>query len=218
MVKSQSAPPAKFVFAANLWSLVEHPTPKREWSLARKVKAVADAGFDAVTTLPSPEVAKLARQHGLRFMGFSSTGKVSEFRSELAASVAAGAELVNVQLGDECTLPPEGTRTRARRRILSGRAAEVGGPAAADDGHPLYPTGLATIAGLTPVLVAGLVIPLVYDASNLYFVVARDFRAVLSREYAPAFKNDEVAIKVSGRFGVGCPGLDKTVRKLDVTA
>lgn len=110
MAKSKSAAPAKFVFAANLWSLVEHPSPQREWSLARKVKAVADAGFDAVTTLPSPEVAILARQHGLRFMGFSSTGKVSEFRSELAASVAAGAELVNVQLGDECTLPAEGTR------------------------------------------------------------------------------------------------------------
>jgi hypothetical protein len=102
--------PPKIVFAANLWSLVEHPSPRREWSLVRKVRAVAEAGFDAVTALPSAELAKLVRAHGLRFMGFSSTGKVSEFRAELAAQVAAGAELVNVQLGDESTLPKEGTR------------------------------------------------------------------------------------------------------------
>ena len=31
---------------ANLWSLVRHPSPKTEWSLERKIKAVADAGFD----------------------------------------------------------------------------------------------------------------------------------------------------------------------------
>ncbi|MEU6138571.1 hypothetical protein [Nocardioides sp. NPDC047086] len=35
---------------------------------------------------------------------------------------------------------------------------------------------------------------------------------------APAFKRDELAIKVTGRFGIGCPGLDKTVRALEIAA
>ena len=35
---------------ANLWSLVGHPTPAREWSLERKIKAVAAADFDGLAT------------------------------------------------------------------------------------------------------------------------------------------------------------------------
>lgn len=84
------------------------------------------------------------------------------------------------------------------------------------DGRPLYPDGLSSFAGLESVLVPGLATPLVYDATRLLFVVARDFKATVSRDYAPAFKKEEVAIKVTGRFGIGCPGLDKTVRALDL--
>ena len=39
---------SKIVHIANLWSLNGHPSPKREWSLERKIKAVAEAGFDGI--------------------------------------------------------------------------------------------------------------------------------------------------------------------------
>lgn len=47
-------------------------------------------------------------------------------------------------------------------------------------------------------------------------VVARDFRVERSTEYAPAFKGDKVALKVTGRFGAGLPVPDKTIRRLTV--
>ena len=45
---------------ANLWSLVGHPSKAKEWSLEKKIKAVADAGFDGFTTALTPEHKRLA--------------------------------------------------------------------------------------------------------------------------------------------------------------
>ena len=100
----------RIVFVANLWTLAGHPTPRREWSLARKVRAVAAAGFDAVTAPPSGELAARLRAHGLRYMGFFSSSDAREMRPLLAAQRAAGAELVNVQLGDDSTPARESAR------------------------------------------------------------------------------------------------------------
>ena len=35
---------------ANLWSLVGHPSSAKEWSLKKKINAIAAAGFDGITT------------------------------------------------------------------------------------------------------------------------------------------------------------------------
>jgi hypothetical protein len=120
MAKSRPA----IVFTANLWTLEGHPSPRREWSLARKVRAVADAGFDAVTARASAELAALLRTHGLRFMGFFATSVTKDLKSLLAAQKAAGAETVNVQLGDDFTLTPEALRL-TRALLAEARRQEV---------------------------------------------------------------------------------------------
>jgi len=43
---SDAVPEIRFI--ANLWTLVEHPSARDEWSLAEKVGAVKEAGFDGV--------------------------------------------------------------------------------------------------------------------------------------------------------------------------
>jgi hypothetical protein len=110
MVKPARRRRPELVLTANLWTLAGHPTLTREWSLDRKVRAVAAAGFQAITAPASPELAALCRQHGLRYMGFFSSSDPREFRWQVAAQRKAGAELVNVQLGDDFTPVHEGTR------------------------------------------------------------------------------------------------------------
>jgi hypothetical protein len=74
----------------------------------------------------------------------------------------------------------------------------------ATDGQPVRPDGMEQLQGLQIVRVPGLAEPLAYDATRIA-VVARDFRVVPSSEYAPAFKADKLARKVTGRLGVGLP-------------
>ncbi len=100
--------PPNLILTANLWTLDAHPSPRREWSLARKVRAVAEARFDALTAPATPELTELIRRYDLRFMGFFSSSDSREFPRLLAAQRAAGAELVNVQVGDDFTSVDEG--------------------------------------------------------------------------------------------------------------
>ena len=65
--------------------------------------------------------------------------------------------------------------------------------------------------------VPGLTTPLVYDTAGLFLVVGRDFKADSSFDYAPAFKADGVALRVTGRFGVGVPCVDASMRKVTVS-
>lgn len=98
----------KISHIANLWSLVGIPSPKKEWSLERKIAAVADAGFDGITTALTPEHAKLAAKHGLKdLLGFISnnTGKPADYAKAIQAQKDAGAVQINVQLDDEDTPP-----------------------------------------------------------------------------------------------------------------
>ena len=66
-------------------------------------------------------------------------------------------------------------------------------------GRPLYAGGvLPDLYGLTVVRVPGPEQPLVYDASTTYLVVARDFAVRASGDYAPAFKADKTALRITG--------------------
>src|SRR5215216_5992699 len=84
----------------NLWSLVWHPSKQREWSLERKLHAVKEAGFDGFTTQLTAKHAALADKLGLMRVGYFSSTAPREFRSLLQEQKAAGAEHINVQLGD----------------------------------------------------------------------------------------------------------------------
>ena len=91
---------------ANLWSLTGHPSLANEWSLARKIRAVADAGFDGITTRLTPEHRELAERHGLRhLLGFISSSDPAEFAACIRAQKEGGAVHINVQMDDHDTPP-----------------------------------------------------------------------------------------------------------------
>lgn len=117
----------KIAHICNLWSLVGHPSPKKEWSLERKIAAVAEAGFDGITTALTPEHAQLAAKHGLKhLLGFISnnSGKASQYRDAIQAQKDAGAVQINVQLDDDFTKPTVAARNWVR---MMKEADRIGG-------------------------------------------------------------------------------------------
>jgi len=96
---------------ANLWSLLGHPTPAREWSLKRKIKAVAAAGFDGLATRLTPAHRHLAEAAGLRhLLGFISSDDPAEFSALIREQKEAGAIFINVQMDNHDTPPAVATR------------------------------------------------------------------------------------------------------------
>lgn len=110
---------------ANLWSLVRHPSAATEWSLERKIKAVAAAGFDGLTTALTPEHRRLAEKHGLHhLLGFISSQNPADFPRLIREQKEGGAVHINVQLDDHDTPPALATK----HWIQLERAAEkIGG-------------------------------------------------------------------------------------------
>ena len=89
--------------AATLWSLLHHPTSKREWSLARKMKAVAAAGFEGVQAAFNPEIGELARGHGLALIGAFDADDPARFNDQVSQLKTAGAIVANVQVAEHDT-------------------------------------------------------------------------------------------------------------------
>ncbi|MBI3852771.1 MAG: xylose isomerase [Verrucomicrobia bacterium] len=101
---------------ANLWTLVWHPTKKREWSLERKLRAVKEAGFDGFTTQLTPAHKKLGDKLGLIRVGYFSSGNPAEFAALLRQQKDAGAHHINVQLADHDT--PTDVAIRLTKRLM----------------------------------------------------------------------------------------------------
>ncbi len=101
-MKPKDAPP-RLRLIANLWSLWDYPSAAREWSLERKVAAVAEAGFDGFSGALDPEHLRLAQKYKLCGVGYISSSKPSEFRDKIKANRDGGALRINVQLGDHDT-------------------------------------------------------------------------------------------------------------------
>lgn len=95
---------------ANLWTLMGHPAPGREWSLDEKLKAIREAGFDGVCWAPSPELYDGANRHGLIFVGGMASGNAQDFPGLLLDLKRYGAHHVNVQLAADDVLTPEALR------------------------------------------------------------------------------------------------------------
>ncbi|MBP8255939.1 MAG: hypothetical protein KAX37_01350 [Opitutaceae bacterium] len=101
----------KISHIANLWSLIGHPSPNKEWSLDRKIRAVAEAGFDGITAALTPEHRRAAERHGLTdLLGFISTSDPATFEVMLREQKEGGARHINVQLDDHDTPPAVATR------------------------------------------------------------------------------------------------------------
>jgi len=101
----------------NLWTLVWHPSQKREWSLERKLRAVKDAGFDGFTTQLEPKHARLGDKLGLMRIGYFASSRPTEFARLLRSQKDAGARHVNVQLGDHDT--PTATAIHLAKKLLA---------------------------------------------------------------------------------------------------
>ncbi len=140
--------------------------------------------------------------------GANPLGVVGRASEVTAASLVGAVAAAVAEIGEDGGRPTH--------LALSPTAAATEAAREGNDGHPVHPTGMAEMQGLTVVPVPGLTDPLVYDAARLYSVVARDFRVERSTDYAPAFKGDKVALKITGRFGVGLPVAAKTIRKLTI--
>ncbi|ATC64607.1 xylose isomerase [Nibricoccus aquaticus] len=100
----------RLIVCASLWSLVAHPTTRREWSLTRKLAAIKDAGFDGIAETFRPELAPHLRRLQLKICGrvFSRTG--SDVRTLLEIEAAGGAHYVNCMLGEHDTTPAAATK------------------------------------------------------------------------------------------------------------
>ena len=98
----QLAPP-RLHLIANLWTLTDHPSSGREWSLVRKLAALKESGFDGFTDALGPEHARLAEKLGLSAIGYFACSRPSIFRSLIRRNRDGGALRINVQLGDHDT-------------------------------------------------------------------------------------------------------------------
>jgi hypothetical protein len=113
------------IHIANLWSLIGHPTRQREWTLERKIRAVAAAGFDGITTALTPAHRQLAEQHGLRhLLGFISSSEPDQFARLLREQKEGGAIHVNVQMDDHDTPPAVAVKHWLK---LEREAEKIGG-------------------------------------------------------------------------------------------
>jgi hypothetical protein len=92
---------------ANLWTLMGHPSPAREWPLEKKLREIKRAGFDGVCWAGSAELFAGAKKHGLIFVGGMASGTAADFPKQLKDLKKFGAHHVNVQLAADDVLTPE---------------------------------------------------------------------------------------------------------------
>jgi len=100
----------KLVLCAATWSMIGWPTPKREWSLAQKLRAIQAAGFDGVYTFITPEIKALNDELGLRLMSGFDAKSVADALPRLQSQSELGIRFVNVQLMNHDTAPAEAAR------------------------------------------------------------------------------------------------------------
>lgn len=85
--------------------MIGYPSAKREWSLERKAREIAAAGFDGICAYVTPELAAAAGRHSLCLMSGFDTGSLAEALPRLRAQRDLGVRLINIQLLDHDTPP-----------------------------------------------------------------------------------------------------------------
>jgi hypothetical protein len=118
MKANVSAP--QLIMCATTWSMIGYPSPKREWSVPRKLRAIKAAGFDGVCAFITPEMASVARQLGLRLMSGFDAKSVTDALPRLRAQRDAGVRFINIQLLNHDT-PPAKTAPVAVQLIRAAR-------------------------------------------------------------------------------------------------
>lgn len=122
-MKNRAASP-RLVICATPWSMIDYPSAKRSWPLARQVREIAGAGFDGVCAYITPELAAAAADHGLRLLSGFDTGSVAAALPRLRAQRELGVRLINIQLLDHDTPPATAARV-AVKLIRAARELDV---------------------------------------------------------------------------------------------
>lgn len=153
----------------NLWTLSEHPSKAKEWSLEKKLAAIKEAGFWGFTTAANAEHGKLARKYGLGVIGYVSFSNPKAFAKLLRQNKQAGAQHVNVQLADHDTLTPEALDLTLRLMDEAGKlglevAVEVHRDTCTETPEKTYALADAYQK------VTGQLLPLTWDFSHLAVV------------------------------------------------
>jgi len=95
----------QLVMCATTWSMMGYPSPTREWSMARKLRAIKAEGFDGVCAYITPEIAAAAKKLGLRLMSGFDARSVANALPRLRAQRDAGVRFINIQLLNHDTPP-----------------------------------------------------------------------------------------------------------------
>lgn len=103
-MKTASTPP-RLVMCATTWSMIGWPSPRREWSVRRKLRAIKDAGFEGVCAFITPEIKADAEALGLELMSGFDAKSVADALPRLRAQRALGVHFINIQLLNHDTLP-----------------------------------------------------------------------------------------------------------------
>src|SRR5215203_79869 len=94
----QTTPAPRLIICATTWSMIGFPAPKREWSVARKIRAIKAEGFDGVCAYITPEIAALAKQLGLELMSGFDAKSVANALPRLREQRDCGVRFINIQL------------------------------------------------------------------------------------------------------------------------
>ena len=113
--------PPRLRHVLNLWTLGDHPTAKKPWSLERQLEEIKAAGFDGFTTHAQKEHGRLARKLDLIVVGFISVGKAADFRRLIQENLDNGAVSINVQLANHDTPVEQSVRLAVRLNELAAR-------------------------------------------------------------------------------------------------
>ncbi len=87
----------------NLWSQRDYPTRKKPWGVEGKLRALAEAGFDGFSELPTVEHRKWADKLGLILIGYFAASNDADIKRLMEQNARLGAVHINVQLGDHDT-------------------------------------------------------------------------------------------------------------------
>ena len=115
-------PAPRLILCATTWSMIGYPTPRREWSVARKLRAIKDARFDGVCAFITPEIKAEADRLGLRLMSGFDAKSVADALPRLRQQRNLGVRFINIQLLNHDTPPAEAARVavpliRAARKL-----------------------------------------------------------------------------------------------------
>ncbi|HVZ64575.1 MAG TPA: hypothetical protein VG936_08385 [Lacunisphaera sp.] len=95
---------------APTWGMIGYPSPRREWSLERKLRAMKSEGFDGVCSWINPGIQRTAARLGLEMMSGFDCRSLATVRPRLIEQKALGVRFINIQLLDHDTKPEVAAR------------------------------------------------------------------------------------------------------------